>query len=69
MNAEEMVQVIADAGGSMPFETWVDAVRAAGGRPDLIQRLKSAGRVHTTREAGQPSVIRVGAKPSPSPVE
>lgn len=69
MNADQMVQLIEDAGGSMPFEAWVEAVRAGGGRPDLVQRLKSAGRVHTTREAGQPSVIRVGAKPAPSPVE
>lgn len=65
MNGQDMVQLIVEAGGSMSFEAWSAAVRAGGGNPSLIQRLKATGQVHTTREEGQRSVIHVGAKPAP----
>jgi hypothetical protein len=63
---EEMLGLIQNAGGSMPLEEWVTAVRNAGGRPDLLQRLKRQGLVYTTRTEGQHSVIHLGAKPAPA---
>jgi len=65
MKADEMVQLIADAGGSMPFDEWTAAVRAGGGNPSLVQRLKANGQVHTTRAEGEKSIIRIGMKPEP----
>jgi hypothetical protein len=66
---EEMLALIENAGGFMPLEDWVTQVRAAGGRPDLLQRLKRQGLVHTTRVEGEHSVIRLGTKPAPAPTE
>lgn len=65
MNGKEMVQLIVDAGGSMSFEEWTSAVRAGGGNPSIIQRLKATGQVYTTRAEGERSVIHAGAKPAP----
>jgi len=64
---DEMLALIESKGGSMPLETWVTEVRAAGGRPDLLQRLKRQGLVYTTRIEGERSVIHLGAKPVPPP--
>lgn len=66
MKPEAYVQIIVDAGGSMPLADWNDAVRLAGGNPAYIQRLKSQGLLHTTRAEGESSVIVAGAKPTPS---
>ena len=66
---DEMLALIENAGGSMPLEEWITAVRAAGLRPDLVQRLKRQGLVHTTRVEGERSVIRLGGKPAPEPTE
>jgi len=66
---EEMLALIQNAGGFMPLESWIEQVRAAGLRPDLLQRLKRQGLVHTTRVDGEHSVIRLGAKPAPEPTE
>lgn len=66
---DEMLLLIQNAGGFMPLEDWVTQVRAAGGRPDLLQRLKRTGLVHTTRVEGEHSVIHIGAKPAPAPTE
>lgn len=60
-----MVQLISDNGGSMPFDEWTSAVRAAGGNPSIVQRMKANGQVYTTREAGEKTVIHVGQKPAP----
>lgn len=66
---DEMLALIQNSGGFMPLEDWTNQVRAAGGRPDLLQRLKRQGLVHTTRVDGEHSVIRLGAKPVPAPTE
>jgi hypothetical protein len=66
---DDMLALIENAGGSMTLEDWVTQVRAAGGRPDLLQRLKRQGLVHTTRAEGEHSVIVLGAKPAPAPTE
>jgi hypothetical protein len=65
MNPEQYVQIIVDAGGSMPLEVWNAAVKAAGGNPAYIQRLKSQNYLHTTRAAGESSMVVAGAKPVP----
>lgn len=65
MRPEDYVQIVVDAGGSMPLADWNVAVRAAGGNPAYIQRLKSQGLIHTTREDGQASNVVAGAKPVP----
>jgi len=64
---DEMLALIQGKGGSMPLENWVTEVRAAGGRPDLLQRLKRQGLVYTTRIESEHSVIHLGAKPVPPP--
>lgn len=64
---DEMLALIQNNGGFMPLKTWVEQVRAAGGRPDLLQRLKRQGLVYTTRVDGENSVIHLGAKPTPNP--
>ena len=66
---EEMLQLIEDAGGSMPAEEWVTAVRNAGGQPSLLQRLKRQGLVYTTRAEGERSIIHLGQRPAPEPTE
>jgi hypothetical protein len=66
---DEMLALIQNNGGLMPLETWIEQVRAAGLRPDLLQRMKRQGLVHTTRVDGEHSVIRLGAKPAPAPTE
>jgi len=65
MQPQEYVQIVIDAGGSMPLADWNTAVKAAGGNPAYIQRLKSQGYVHTTRAEGESSVIVAGQKPVP----
>jgi hypothetical protein len=61
---EEMLLLIENAGGSMPLEQWVTAVRNAGGRPDWLQNLKRQGLVYTTRAPGEHSVLHLGKKPA-----
>ena len=65
MQPQDYVQIIVEAGGSMPLEVWNEAVKAQGGNPAYIQRLKSQGYVHTTRAAGESSMIVAGEKPVP----
>jgi len=66
---EEMLLLIENAGGAMPLDEWVTRVRNAGGRPDLLQRMKRQGLVYTTRQEGEHSVIHLGQKPSLTPAE
>lgn len=64
---EQMINLIGASDGAQKlYSEWVNEARAAGLRPETIQRLKRRSLVHTVLdENGNVWIVR-GAKPSPS---
>lgn len=62
---EKLLDLIGASDGSeMPFNEWVVAARAAGLRPDLIQKLKRRGSCYTYLKADGQNMIVRGQRPS-----
>lgn len=61
---EKLISIIGPSeGASMAFEEWVVQARAAGLRPENIQRLKRQGLVHTVIDENGVVVIVRGQRP------
>jgi len=63
---DELLNLIgANEGAQRPFDEWVQEARNQGLQPNMIQRLKRMGVVHTKLDANGQNIIVRGAKPQP----
>jgi len=53
-------------GAEMPFDEWVAQARSAGLRPDVVQKLKRRGTVHTRLTPEGVNMIVRGPRPEPT---